>query len=67
MEETDNRTTKRKYDLIVGVFGILFGTFRLYQHLQAEPIEWNYRILLAISFIGYGIFMLYRYFRNKKH
>lgn len=66
MEESNHKTTKNKYDLIIGIFGTLFGAFRLYQHLQAEPVEWNYRILLAISFVGYGIFLLYRYFQNNK-
>ncbi|GGX25585.1 hypothetical protein [Aquimarina muelleri] len=62
--EEENKSPRRKWDLIIGIALILFGGIRLYDRLQAEA-EWSFRSMITILFIGYGGYLIYRYFQNK--
>ncbi|MDH7444049.1 hypothetical protein [Aquimarina sp. 2201CG14-23] len=61
--EEENRSPRKNWDFMIGIALVLFGSFRLYQRLQAET-EWDYRAILTILFIGYGGFLIYRHFQS---
>ncbi|WP_103865188.1 MULTISPECIES: hypothetical protein [Aquimarina] len=61
--ENDNKPSRKKWDLMIGIALILLGSFRIYNRLQ-EQTEWDFRSMLTLLFIGYGGFLIYRYFQN---
>lgn len=71
MPNLDNMETKttrpqNKWDLIIGLFLILFGFYRLYQHYMLNNEFETYRIVLTFGFIGFGFYNLYKYFTAPK-
>ncbi|MHA7060101.1 hypothetical protein ACWGOQ_0022930 [Aquimarina sp. M1] len=66
MEEEESKKVPRKnWDFMIGIALVIFGSFRLYQRIQAGS-EWDYRILLTASFIAYGGFLIFKHFKNTK-
>ncbi len=59
-----NESSRRKWDLMIGITLIVFGGLRLFNHFRTNA-DWELRSYLTILFIGYGIFLVYRYFQNK--
>ncbi|GAA4279205.1 hypothetical protein [Aquimarina mytili] len=63
--EDENKPSRRTWDLMIGIALVIFGSLRLYNRLQAN-IEWDFRAIFTILFIGYGVFLIYRHFQNSK-
>ncbi|MFD2564873.1 hypothetical protein [Aquimarina rubra] len=63
--EEENKMPRKNWDFMIGIALVLFGSFRLYQRTQAGS-EWDYRIILTVSFIAYGGFLIFRHFQNNK-
>ncbi|WP_299249215.1 hypothetical protein [uncultured Aquimarina sp.] len=63
MEEED-QLPRKKWDFMIGIALVLFGSFRLYQRTRTEA-AWDYRAVLTILFIAYGGFLIYRHFQNQ--
>ncbi len=63
--EEENKNPRRKWDFMIGIALVLFGSFRLYQRIQSES-DWDYRVILTILFIAYGAFLIYRHFQTPK-
>ncbi len=61
--ENENKTPRKKWDLMIGIALVLFGGLRLYNRLQTEE-EWGFRSMLTLLFIGYGGYLIYRYFQS---
>ena len=61
--EEENKSPRKNWDLMIGIALVLFGGIRLYNRLQAEA-EWSFRSMITILFIGYGGYLIYRYFQN---
>lgn len=61
--EEENKSPRKNWDLMIGIALVLFGGIRLYNRLQTEA-EWSFRSMLTILFIGYGGYLIYRYFQN---
>ena len=54
---------RNKWYLILGIIFLVYGTYRLYTHLTAEVTD-NFGSILAVGFIVFGIYDLFRYFRK---
>ncbi len=63
--ESNNKSPRRAWDLMIGVALIIFGGLRLYNRWQAEE-ELNFRSLFILLFILYGAYLVYRHFQNPK-
>jgi hypothetical protein len=61
--ENNNKSPRRTWDLMIGIALVLFGSLRLYNRLQTEA-EWNLRSIIIFLFIGYGGYLIYRYFKS---
>ncbi|WP_062054872.1 hypothetical protein [Aquimarina longa] len=61
--ENKNESPRKTWDLMIGIALILFGSLRLYNRIQTE-VEWDFRSIITIIFIGYGGYLIYRYFQN---
>lgn len=59
--ETDGR--RNKWYLILGILFLGYGSYRLYSHLTAVETD-NFGSVLAIGFIVFGIYDLFRYFKK---
>lgn len=64
--EQETKRPQNKWDLIIGIFLIGFGSFRLYQHYILDKPYETFRIVLTFAFIGFGVFNLYKYFTAPK-
>ncbi len=62
----DKPQRSNNWNLFTGLLLTFFGSFRVYQHFSEITTLGNFRLILSISFIGYGLFNLYQYFQNKK-
>ncbi|PSG86358.1 hypothetical protein [Aurantibacter aestuarii] len=65
--ETKPQRPQNKWDLIIGLFLIGFGSYRLYQHYMLGAEYETYRIVLTFGFIGFGFYNLYKFFTAPKH
>jgi len=63
--ENKDTTPRKNWDLMIGIALVIFGGFRLYQYYQSQT-DWNYRTIFTLLFIGYGGFLIFKYFRNTK-
>ncbi|GAA3520358.1 hypothetical protein GCM10022393_38240 [Aquimarina addita] len=61
--EDNKPASRKKWDLMIGIALIIFGSFRLYNRFQLGE-DWGFRSILTIVFIGYGGFLIYRYFTS---
>ncbi len=65
-EELNNGDTglqRNKWNLILGILFLGYGSFRLYQKLQMGETD-AFGILLAVGFIGFGIYDLWKYYKG---
>lgn len=65
--EAKPQRPQNKWDLIIGLFLIGFGSYRLYQHYMLGVEYETYRIVLTFGFIGFGFYNLYKFFTAPKH
>ncbi|MBQ0736544.1 hypothetical protein J9332_19670 [Aquimarina celericrescens] len=61
--ENEDKSPRKTWDLMIGIALILFGGLRLYNRWQTEA-NWSLQSILTILFIGYGAFLVFRYFKN---
>ena len=52
------------FSLILGIFFIFFGIYRVYKYFINEVS--TFRAILGLGFIVYGIFILSRYIKSKQ-
>lgn len=64
MENENKSPRKASWDLMIGIALVLFGSLRLYNRLQVES-EWGVRSIFTLLAIGFGGYLIYRYFQNK--
>lgn len=62
MEE--NKSKRKTWDLMIGITLVILGSLRLYNRLQNEA-SWTFRSIFTLACIGYGGYLIYRYFTNK--
>lgn len=51
------------WNLVLGIAFLGYGSFRLYQKLQMSESD-NFGIILAIGFILFGFYDLYKYYKG---
>ena len=61
--ETPVKKPQNKWDLIFGIGFILFGAYRLYNRFVNDVDVSTGRIVLAVGFVGLGIFNIYKYIK----
>ncbi|MCG9973197.1 hypothetical protein [Christiangramia crocea] len=62
---TEEQKPKRNiWNLVLGIVFLGYGSFRLYQKAGVSDSD-TFGILLAIAFIIFGIYDLYKYFAGK--
>ncbi|PTX42306.1 hypothetical protein C8P64_2734 [Christiangramia gaetbulicola] len=59
----DPGVQRNKWNLILGILFLGYGSFRLYQKLQMGETD-AFGILLAVGFIGFGIYDLWKYYKG---
>ncbi len=59
----DSKPQKNNWNLILGIMFLLWGSYRMYQHLYSVEND-TFGIVLAAGFIAFGIYDLYKYFRG---
>lgn len=59
----DPKPQRNKWSLILGILFLGYGSFRLYQKLQTSEPD-TFGILLAIGFIAFGIYDLWKYYKG---
>ncbi len=59
----EERPERNKWNLILGIVFVGYGSFRLYQKLQLPESD-NFGIILAVGFILFGIYDLWKYFKG---
>ncbi|MDA0176247.1 MULTISPECIES: hypothetical protein [Mesoflavibacter] len=63
MENQEKNRYSTTLNLVLGIFFLLFGCYRVYKYLNNEVN--TVRLILGLGFIGYSIFILYKYFKHK--
>jgi len=58
-----NEGKRNKWNLILGILFLVYGSYRLYIHLTAAEID-NFGLILAVGFIIFGIYDLYKYYKR---
>ncbi|SHJ71922.1 hypothetical protein [Aquimarina spongiae] len=61
MEEENNKTPRRAWNLMIGISLVLLGSLRLYNHIRQQG-EWNFRSITIIIFIIFGGYLIFRHF-----
>lgn len=64
-EIENERPPRNTWNLILGIVFLCYGAARLYQRLKNSEDD-TFGIILAIGFIIFGIYDLYKYFSRKK-
>ncbi|TRO65374.1 hypothetical protein [Christiangramia sabulilitoris] len=59
----EERPTRNKWNLILGILFLAYGSYRLYQKLQI-PDDDNFGMILAVGFIFFGIYDLWKYYKG---
>ena len=62
-KELEERPQRNKWNLILGIVFICYGSFRLYQKLTAIETD-NFGTAIAAGFILFGIYDLYKYYKG---
>lgn len=63
MENQEKKNYSSILNLVLGLFFLLFGCYRVYKYLNNEVN--TFRFILGIGFIAYSILILYKYFKHK--
>lgn len=59
----EERPRRNIWNLVLGILFLGYGSYRLYQKSQiAEPDTFG--IILAVGFIAFGIYDLYKYYKG---
>ncbi|CAL67303.1 membrane protein [Christiangramia forsetii KT0803] len=62
--DTENQQPKKNiWNLVLGIVFLGYGSFRLYQKTQLQESD-TFGIILAVGFIIFGIYDLYKYFKG---
>ncbi|MDX1542677.1 MAG: hypothetical protein R3214_01940 [Christiangramia sp.] len=62
---TEEQSSKKNiWNLVLGLIFLGYGSFRLYQKMEASDSD-TFGMILAIAFIFFGIYDLYKYFTGK--
>jgi len=62
--DTENQPPKKNiWNLVLGIIFLGYGSFRLYQKTQLQESD-TFGIILAVGFIIFGIYDLYKYFKG---
>lgn len=64
MEKKNNKSKNPLLDFIVGCLFISYGSYRVNKQLVNN--ESTFRLILSIGFIVYGVFLLFKYFKERK-
>ncbi|HKJ49757.1 MAG TPA: hypothetical protein VJ973_11735 [Christiangramia sp.] len=65
-EELSTQEEKPKrniWNLVLGIIFIGYGSFRLYQKMQTSESD-SFGLILAIGFIAFGIYDLWKYYKG---
>lgn len=62
-ETEEQRPTRNIWNLILGIVFLGYGSFRLYQKMNTSDSD-TFGIVLAVAFILFGIYDLYKYFKG---
>ena len=62
-EIPEEKPKRNIWNLVLGIIFIGYGSFRLYQKSMVEDPD-NFGIILAVGFIIFGIYDLYKYFKG---
>lgn len=62
-EEEEQKPQRNIWNLVLGIVFLGYGSFRLYQKLQSQESD-TFGIVLAVGFIIFGIYDLYKYFKG---
>lgn len=63
-EELQDDTPQRNiWNLVLGIVFLGYGSFRLYQQSNSVETD-NFGIAIAIGFILFGIYDLYKYYKG---
>ena len=57
------KNNKNIFNLLLGFLFIGVGGFRLYTHYFTEVSYTNFRLILSVLLIGFGVNSFYRYFK----
>ncbi|WP_300438672.1 hypothetical protein [Christiangramia sp.] len=63
INEEEPQPQKNIWNLVLGIVFLGYGSFRLYQKSQLDEAD-TFGIILAIGFIIFGIYDLYKYFKG---
>lgn len=61
--EEEQKPQRNIWNLVLGIVFLGYGCFRLYQKLQLQESD-TFGIVLAVGFIIFGIYDLYKYFKG---
>ncbi|WP_025739454.1 hypothetical protein [Aquimarina pacifica] len=61
----ENDSQRKSWDLMIGITLVVFGGLRLYNQFKTN-IDWDFRAMFTLLFIGYGGYLVYRHFQNSK-
>jgi len=62
--DTEHQQPKKNiWNLVLGIVFLAYGSFRLYQKTQLQESD-TFGIILAVGFIFFGIYDLYKYFKG---
>lgn len=65
LPDSEKEQTKRNiWNLVLGILFLGYGSFRLYQKTATEAASDTFGIVLAIAFILFGIYDLYKYYKG---
>jgi len=64
MEKKNNKSKNPLLDFIVGCLFISYGSYRVNKQLVNN--ESTFRLILSIGLIVYGVFLLFKYFKERK-
>jgi hypothetical protein len=62
-EKNSPKNNKNIFNLLLGFLFIGVGGYRLYSHYFTETVYSNFRLVLSILLIGFGINSFYKYFK----
>ncbi|SDR65848.1 hypothetical protein [Gramella sp. MAR_2010_147] len=63
IETQEQKPQRNIWNLILGILFLGYGSFRLYQKTQLQEPD-NFGIIIAVGFIVFGIYDLYKYFKG---
>lgn len=61
--EEEQKPQRNIWNLVLGIVFLGYGSFRLYQKSQLQESD-TFGIILAVGFIIFGIYDLYKYFKG---